>query len=389
MESLNNNIKNLANLSSNDTEMNDETFLGVFDADAGILLGLECANGVTYNPDFKLDPPLNDSEQKKPFKLPFAFSVFYDFSQSNSKTDLVLKMAEKFGGDPRVEEERTVFRVRVGSLVGQKIRVFLKKNKPRYPGRYFDYLLSEVVLRLIDDKVHLTRQGAVTIIALTMQNYRNKDNNHRKYERDFWFHHIQPSAEEKAKGLEKAEKILHLLHDKHVSKLEKALPTTVFSLDYIRGTHFGDGGLTVALTWKPNKNNRLRSEPEWTISGENKAYCSAFINSFEGKGNVNKAGPGFHKFRLTGIKNSLHVINLFKEVWMPEYKKTQLATFSEAIGMLKAREHFTPEGIVALVNLVYDMSEKGSRQYKKEDYIEWGLAWVAKRSKKPFENLEP
>jgi hypothetical protein len=151
------------------------------------------------------------------------------------------------------------------------------------------------------------------------------------------------------------------------------------TLDYIRGAHFGDGGFTVALTWKPNKSDRRRCDPEWTISGENKPYCKAFVNTLGG--NVKKSGKNHHKFCLTGINACNNILHIFDEApWMPEYKKNQFKWFKEAVQLLINKEHMTEEGTIKLVELVYDASEKGVRIETKKQYIKWGCEWLRRRN---------
>ena len=61
---------------------------------------------------------------------------------------------------------------------------------------------------------------------------------------------------------------------------------------------------------------------------------------------------------------------------MPEYKKEQFSRWKKSILLLKAQKHFTEEGIRELLDLTYGLAEKGARIYTKDQYLEWGLAWV-------------
>jgi hypothetical protein len=50
--------------------------------------------------------------------------------------------------------------------------------------------------------------------------------------------------------------------------------------------------------------------------------------------------------------------------------------WKESILLLNHQEHFTEQGIRRLLDLTYGLAEKGSRQYTKEQYLEWGLEWL-------------
>lgn len=346
---------------SNDVTISDDMFLGAFDADGGHLIEI-------------------DSYLRSSGGQPCNIRVRYVFGQSNSKLDLVKKMADKFGGSVVTDKDNTEWRVGVNNEVGKKVRLFFKNNKPIYPAHLYDYLLSEEVLALKDTNAHLTKQGLVTLVSLAYKNHRNLITCTIKNPIDFWFGHINPSPLELANGLKEADLALERVN-KEVSLLKTKLPTMTLTDDYIRGAHVGDGGLTVVLTWKPSptqKTDRLRCEPEWTISGENQAYCEAFVNTLGG--NVNSSGPNCRKFRLTGIEKCKRIFPLFENTWLPDYKALQFSKFKEAVNMLIAQKHFTEEGIEALVDLVYDMSEKGTRQYTKAEYIAWGKAWVKRKA---------
>jgi hypothetical protein len=335
--------------------ISDDMFLGAHDADGSFVISI-------------------DSYLRRNGSMPFNVRVSYDFCQSNSKRDLVEKMADKFGVKTSADEADTAFRVGSTTKEGGEIRQFFLKNKPIYPGHLRDFLITEEILALKSRKVQCTKQGLITLIILAYNNYHNFKTNKRKYTLDFWINSVNASPVELIAGKSEAAQALARV-EKEVNLLKTSLPTKVLTKDYIRGAHVGDGGLTVALTWKPSKADRLRTEPEWTISGEDRSYCQAFVNTL-GMGNINLSSPNCKKFRLTGIKNCIKALTIFDDTWLPAYKTTQLAKFKEALRILEAKEHFTEQGIITLVSLVCDMSEKGAREHSKEQYIEWGLAWL-------------
>ena len=235
-------------------------------------------------------------------------------------------------------------------------------------------------MTLTSQKTQKTKKGLVTLIHLAYSNSYNLKKCKRTKDLQYWIDQINPLPGDLAAGQAEASAIVRVV-EQQVAALEGALLTKTLSLDYIRGAHYGDGGLTVSLTWKPNKANRLRTEPEWTISGENKSYCAAFVHTFN-KGTVNKAGANCHKYKLSGIAACKKTLSIFENTWMPSYKQQQLAKFEQALDLLKAKKHLTKQGATDLVNLVYDMSEKGQREYSKQQYIDWAHNWLDKKGYK-------
>jgi hypothetical protein len=281
------------NLLNSGYVMPDDMVLGVFDSDGSVLIVI-------------------DSHEKDSMVVhgnqPFGLRVLYYLEQSVSKTDLVLKVAEKFNGSVLKNETGTRLRVNQFSKVGKRIRLFLSKNKPLHPNRRRDYLIAETINNLLNKKVQRTKAGLVTLICLAYSNTQNMIQVRRKNPIQYWIHQIQPSEAELKAGEAKASEALALIN-KEVVLLKEQLPHMKLSLDYIRGAHFGDGGLTVALTWKPNKQNRRRCVPEWTISGENFFYCKAFVNTLGG--DINKSSANCYKFRLYGIARCKAILYIF------------------------------------------------------------------------------
>lgn len=194
---------------------------------------------------------------------------------------------------------------------GQKIREFLLKNKPLNPGRRHDFLISEVIVDLLQKKAQRTKVGLVTLLRLAHNNTSNMNSLGRGYGFEHWISKINPSKAELKEGLAQAAEAMKPI-DQEVALLVEQLPKIQLTTDYIRGAHFGDGGFTVSLAWKPNKAGRRRCEPEWSISGENEPYCKAFVNSI-GRGNTNKAGNNYYKYRLTGIEACHNILQIFDE----------------------------------------------------------------------------
>lgn len=354
--------------SKNNFIMGDEMFLGVFDTDGGVFIGLNSYLS-------------KESRKNNPDNLPFGFSITYEVAQSKRKKDLVQKVAEKFESNPTSKDGNS-FKVNRANPVGQKVREFLLKNNPRHPGRLHDFLISEKMIELLDQKAQYTKKGLVTLIILTYNNKRNQNEqeiNFRKYPLDFWIKQINATEQEILQGKAEAALILESIN-KETSQLKQKLPNMKFSLEYTMGAHFGDGGFTVALSWNPStKGDRRRSVPEWTISGEDNSYCLAFANTFDG--GINKAGPNYYKFYLRGIENCAKILEIFEEaLWLPEYKRQQFERFAKAVRLLVAKEHMTARGVETLVELVYDLGEKGGRPYPKEQYVEWGISWLKKNN---------
>jgi len=342
--------------------MSFDTFLGFFDADGSVLIKLYSQENVAVK---------------------VGVYIVYYIGQSLSKADTVIKVAEIFNATVTQDANNCKISINSNKPAGEKVRECLLAKKPLHPGRRRDFLISEVILGLIKQKAHKTNVGLVTIIELAysksinIAEKKSKRENSQRHDKKYWLSLVNPTEEELEVGLANAAGALVSI-EKEVALLEKQLPTMKLSLDYIRGAHFGDGGFTVALTWKPNAADRRRAVPEWTISGENKSYCKAFVNSMGG--DINLSGKNCYKFRISGIAACRNILWVFEQAdWMPSYKKEQFERFKKAVWLLVENKHMTEAGVVELVNLVYDMSEKGSRRYSKEQYIEWGIQWLRGR----------
>ena len=338
--------------------MSDEMALGFFDSDGGIIMG---------------------TEKKKNVKPSIAFKVTYFLGQSLSKGDAVAKLAEKFGGKTLVDKQAVEFRVNQSSPEGQRVRKFLSKNEPKNPYRLRDYYISEEIIGLLEQKTQQSKVGQITLARLVsnkscVNGYAKHSLKGQGGEPLFseLCSHINPTDAEIQQGANIADSMLAKIELK-LEVYKQTLSKTKLSDDYVLGTHYGDGSFYVGLSWKPTAyNHRLRCEPEWAISGDNEAFCQAFANQFDGITKPVDAN-GQRKFTLTGINKCLKILPLFENAsWIPEYKKEQFSRWKKSILLLEAKEHFTKEGICDLLNLTYDLAEKGKRQYTKDQYLEWG-----------------
>jgi hypothetical protein len=339
--------------------MSDDMALGFFDADGGIILGSE------------------KREAAHPF---IAFKVTYLLGQSISKGDAAIKFADKFGSKVLTYEDKLEFRVNQSSSEGQRFREFLTKNEPKNPYRLRDFYISESIISLLNQKIQRSKVGQITLAYLVS----NKSHLQRQGG-DPLFNELCSHINATEAEIQQGKQVADIELAKTEVKLEaynQTLSETKFSNDYVLGTHYGDGSLYVGLSWKPTeKYHRLRCDPEWAISGDNEAFCKAFAKQL---GGVTKSvdAKGQRKFALTGIDKCFNILSLFENApWMPEYKKEQFNRWREAVILLKNKEHFTEEGIRRLLDLTYGQAEKGARPYTKEQYLEWGLAWLNKQDR--------
>jgi len=355
-------------------------FLGVFDADGMVLISVySYLDDVARNPDHK----------------PYGIKIVYGLEQSRSKQDLVAKVANFFEAESTIDSEtgRATFRANVNTEIGQKVRSLLLKNNPRHPGRYYDFLLSEKILALKNQNIEETKQGLVTLITLAYSNdaslrkkanekknkanNENSDNSKREIPIEVYYKAINPSKIELEEGKKTAEIIVNdLLNQKQ--QLEEQLPEMEFSIDYVRGVHFGDGGFTIVLS-VPKSYERLRFYPEWNISGENLAYCQAFKNFFK-KGKTNKSG-NYERYILSGMKPVESVYYVFENCWLPEYKKKQFEKIKHINSLLLDGYHLERAGAIHIVNMAYRISEKGKRSKSLEELIEDVNSYFNKKKK--------
>lgn len=361
-------------MTENSYTMSDETALGFFDADGGILLNIDKKENHTLS-----------------------FKVSYYLGQSNSKVDATQKFADKFGS---TLTERGRFVNNQSSPIGKKVREFLLNNKPKHPYRLRDYYLSEKIIELLNTKNHhYNKVGKITLIRLisykSVLNRPSKSNKaplSAEASQHFREHclYIKATADEIKQGQQEADVMFEEI-EKKLKAYKQVLSTAKFSNDYAMGVHLGDGCFFVGLTWKPPSrgNQRLRCEPEWNISGDDESYCQAFVNTFGGL-TVPVDSNGQRKYALRGIQKCSHILALLfhKAQWWPHYKKMQYQRFNKALKLLQAQEHFTEKGMMRLVCLVHGLAEKGASPYSKKELMDWGRQWInnpnrQKRKPKP------
>ena len=332
--------------------------LGIYDADGSVLFKTYLRNNSLL-------------------RNTLGFQVVYSLGQSTSKVETVQKFAEKFGGTVPTRE----CRMNQSSPAGKKVRQFLSENIPKHPDRRNDSLISEQVIPFLQLQTKMTPVQHVTVASLISQKsvLKNKGTSHEYFNKCCL--HVKATKDEIQRGTLIAQGIMAQI-DKEMEIYYETLSTMEMSDDYVIGAHCGDGSFYVALSWKPTeKSHRLRCEPEWAISGYKKAYCQAFANKF---GGVTKPvdSEGQIKFALTGIKKCSTIVPLFEKApWMPYYKQEQFERWKASLTLLTNQEHFTQEGIVRLLDLTYGLAEKGGRKYSKEQYLEWGLAWLNNSSR--------
>jgi hypothetical protein len=353
----------------NSYTFSDDMLLGIYDADGSVL----------FNTTFRNNSLLRNT---------LGFQVIYSLGQSTSKVETVQKFAEKFGGTV----PRTECRMNQSSPAGQKVRQFLLKNTPKHPDRRYDFLISEQVIPFLKLQTKMTPVQQITVAYLISKKsvLQNKGTSYEYFNKCCL--HVLATKAEIQQGILIAKEIMAKI-DKEIQLYYETLPTMEMSDDYVIGAHCGDGSFYVALSWKPTeKSHRLRCEPEWAISGYKKPYCQAFANKY---GGVTKPvdSEGQIKFVLSGIRKCSTIVPLFENApWMPNYKQEQFERWKASLTLLNNQEHFTQEGIVRLLDLTYGLAEKGGRKYSKEQYLEWGLAWLNKSSRqkrKPRGKMEP
>jgi hypothetical protein len=353
-------------------ELSDDMALGIYDADGSVLM----------NTTFRKNSVLRNT---------LGFQVLYSVGQSSSKVETVRKFAAKFGK----KVPRTECRMNQTSPEGQQFRQFLLKNVPKHPDRRRDFLISEQVRPFLNQKLSALQQLTAAYLISKKSVLQNQNDLHRLFltkkdkvlvddfveckEEDYLNKcclHIQATDVEIEQGLILGKQVMAKI-DKEIESFLQKLPTMQMSDDYVFGVHCGDGSFYVALSWKPTeKSHRLRCEPEWAISGDKEIYCKSFANKY---GGVTKKvdAQGQIKFVVSGIRKCSSIVSLFEKApWLPEYKQDQFDRWKASCTLLENKEHFTEEGIVRLLDLSYGLAEKGGRKYSKEQYLEWGLAWL-------------
>jgi hypothetical protein len=350
--------------------MSDDMALGFFDADGSVLLEATRRNYKTRSKN------ASEAEKERVSRKSLSFRVSYDLGQSLSKEDAVEKFAEKFGTYFSVNRSTAYCKMNRSKPAGKVMRALLRKNEPKHPYRLLDFYISEEMIPLLKKKSK-SREEILTLARLVS----NKSCLANKGESEAYFEtlctHIDATEAEIKQGSQIADEMLSKIEEK-LQAQRQTLPTMTISNDYALGAHFGDGSLSISLTWRPtpNEKHRLRCGPEWSISGYNADYCQAFATTFDGAVRpVNDRGQ--QKFALCGLRKCLSVVSLFENApWMPSYKQEQFNRWRESLYLIDAQEHFREEGIIRLVDLNFGLAEKGSRRYTREEYLAWGFAWV-------------
>lgn len=340
--------------------MSDDVALGFFDADGSILL----------TTDFRIYPS---------GKKAISYRVTYEINQSLSKTDLVLKFSDKFNVQSGVNFKTAKFRFSYNSKVGKMFRQFLTKNLPKHPYRRRDWLISEEVIPLLMKTSSKIVQLTIACLIKEKSYFLTQGGGEQFFTK--CCEHLLATSKDIAEAKATAKPLIDKIN-RTMDAFYQTLPTLPLTDDYVLGVHFGDGSFYVALSWKPitskdgTKKPRLRCEPEWSISGDDEVYAQAFVNRFNGRiVNVDQAGQ--KKFALTGQKKCVTILPLFESApWMPTYKKEQFDRWKEALVLLNRQEHFTEEGLKKLLDLTYGLAEKGGRKWSKEQYLDWGIAWL-------------
>lgn len=174
------------------------------------------------------------------------------------------------------------------------------------------------------------------------------------------------SALEKTNGMLEAKRLWDVI-DRDACQLEKDLPKTRFSYDYVRGLHYGDGSLTGVYQQRGSKYAVI---PTWSISSPEKAFVKALLYTFNKKGHITKTGKEYScfQYRITGIDTFMFVLEpIFANIPMHTVnKQRQWNNMVAAINIMRAKKHCNFEGWCKLIDLTYDLSENSKRQQTKE-----------------------
>lgn len=354
--------------------LSDDMALGFFDADGSVAL-------------------ITDYSISRSGKKGLGYSIKYSVRQSPAKADMTVKFAEKFGARSSIGEVTQEFKVNHRSKDGLSFRQFLQHNAPLHPYRYRDFLLSEVIIKLLaGPKDRLTD----LCIAFLMK---HKSKFVRQKKADEYFtkccNHIDAQKAEIQRAIQKADPFLRKVEAK-VNQLEQRLDQSLFSDDYLYGAHFGDGSLYVAFSWKPPESklpHRIRCDAQWTLSGDHHGYCKTIAAKFGGK--VVGVDKNNQSKACVSKKEGLDLIIswLQKAPWMPAYKQGQFKRWEQAVQLIDWQAHFTQKGQAKLLDLMHNQAEYESSKYSREELEAWGALWLndskrQKRKPKGYNQLE-
>jgi len=170
------------------------------------------------------------------------------------------------------------------------------------------------------------------------------------------------------------------LHNAHINNF--LIPD-----DYVVGMHIGDGSFGCEfriIIPEPGESRRKRFEIVPLMKVIQSNDCRSLLEAYKYKFGGGKIEPGVSssRFILRGTTESQNkILPLFDRYTMTETKQKQFNLYKTLVAKLVAKEHLRYEGFLAIVDLVYAMSEltPGERGVSKDEILEKGRKYFEKR----------
>jgi LAGLIDADG endonuclease len=134
---------------------------------------------------------------------------------------------------------------------------------------------------------------------------------------------------------------------------------------------FAEGEGSVSASVKVHSDFRFGVQPEFGVTQHQngKHIFAEFKELFDGKGNLHLK-PGSKdvwEYKLSGLTNLLdHVVPFYLKYVIPfSGKVKEFNIFLEILERKQRKEHFTQEGLIEMVKLVYTLNEEGKGKTRK------------------------
>ncbi|KAG2219182.1 hypothetical protein INT45_008357 [Circinella minor] len=229
---------------------------------------------------------------------------------------------------------------------------------PLRDGKLNSYLRFKQVVKMMDNKQHLTKEGLAKIIHISYS--------------------MNPIG-----SLRTEENKLKLLksigYDQEIYLENLSIPNlSPINPDFVSGLTDGDGSFFISF----RSNGRVT--PSYTVIQDNSCrnVLEELVRYFN-CGKVYDLKSNSCRFQVENLDDIINkVIPHFNNYLLLTEKKTHFEIFSKACELMQSNSHKTQEGFLELINLAYDMNKDGKgRKLSKDEFIEF----MRSKSKLPLD----
>jgi hypothetical protein len=297
-----------------------------------------------------------DISRSKDYKLGVRVTPSLHLSQHTDSINILHEIKEYFNvGHITTNKNRNEANYIVNSF--PKLKEVILPHFDKYTlksGKFESYVKFKEIINLMDKKAHLNADGLIKIIELS---YDLNFGTQRKLENKEELIHL---ILEKSKGVTTSVKI-PLNSD--LSNINESS----ISPEFISGLTDGDGSFFVSF----RKNRRITVNYTIIQDSDSKSVLTEVKDYFNcGKVyDLKSRAARFQVENLTDITNI--IIPHFMEYSLKTNKIEHFQIFCKVCELLLINDHKTNEGYNRIIELAYDMNNKGKgRRLSKKDFIE-------------------